>query len=618
MRPAAALIDRFRADVEMMTGPPPQRLGVAVSGGPDSLALLLLAAAAYPRRVEAATVDHRLRPESGDEAVLVAQVAARLHVPHAILPLQWEEPPTGNIQARCRKARYDALQGWAKLNGLKWIATAHHIDDQAETILLRLARGSGVAGLAGARQIWPLWDDAADEFRFLIRPLLSWRKAELGVVVTAAGFDPVDDPTNRDLRFDRSRARALLADTAWLRAERLAASASHLKDAEVALAWMAATLFPKHVRRDEEGVVLVDVEDLPRELQRRLLTKAFGFYTDSQALPGPKLTRLLEGLRRGCGGTLAGVQAQPGPPWRLTSTPPHAPARALATRRSTAKPAPMRISLLTPDASYASFRDVWEARVRLYSELLAPHGLQVEPVPWTDAAPTRPALASLAWGYHLQPARWDALLAAWPDGAPLFNPPALLRWNSDKRYLAALAAAGVATVPTRFVARADAAALAAARAAFRATGLVVKPRISAASHATTRVGPDDAAPDLPDAMIQPFIPAVQQEGELSLFYFGGARGHAVRKVAAAGDFRVQREYGGAFTAALPTAAEIELAETALAAAPATPLYARVDMVTGPAGAPLLMELELIEPDLFLDHDPDDGAAFAEALVRALR
>lgn len=278
----------------------------------------------------------------------------------------------------------------------------------------------------------------------------------------------------------------------------------------------------------------------------------------------------------------------------------------------------MHVTLLTPDSSYDQFRDVWEARIAMYAGLLAPHGITLEPVAWPNARPVRPAWAQLAWGYHLQPARWETLLAAWPDDVPLLNAPSLLRWNSDKRYLDDLAAAGVPVVPTRFVGIANDGELAAARAAFGADELVVKPRISASASYTTRVGPGAAAPNLSDAMIQPFMPSVQDQGELSVFFFGGEPAHAVRKVAAPGDFRVQREYGGAFTLVEPGDEEMRVARAAIAAAPQAPFYARVDMVPDADGRPCVMELELIEPDLYLDLTPDHGARFAELLAARLK
>ena len=125
------------------------RLGLAVSGGPDSCALLLLAATALPGRIAAATVDHGLRAESAAEAQFVADLCALLKVDHAVLAVSVGQ---GNVQAEARIARYRALAGWAKQTGLAALASAHHADDQAETLLLRLRRASGVAGLAGVRE----------------------------------------------------------------------------------------------------------------------------------------------------------------------------------------------------------------------------------------------------------------------------------------------------------------------------------------------------------------------------------------------------------------------------------------------------------------------------------
>jgi tRNA(Ile)-lysidine synthase len=143
---------------------------VAVSGGPDSLALLLLAHAAMPGLVEAATVDHGLRSESADEAAFVAEICGKLGVPHATLKVT---VGAGNLQAEARAARYAALAGWMAERGLAALATAHHADDQAETLILRLNRGSGVAGLAGVRARGLVPGTRLP----LLRPLLGWRRA---------------------------------------------------------------------------------------------------------------------------------------------------------------------------------------------------------------------------------------------------------------------------------------------------------------------------------------------------------------------------------------------------------------------------------------------------------
>src|SRR5687767_15062838 len=139
--PSPQQVERFRDDLEALTGQGcAEPLGVAISGGPDSLALLLLAAAAFPGRVAAATVDHGLRAESADEAHHVASVCAELGCPHNILAIAVPDGARG-IQAEARKARYGALRAWAEEAGIDQIATAHHADDQAETILMRLQRG---------------------------------------------------------------------------------------------------------------------------------------------------------------------------------------------------------------------------------------------------------------------------------------------------------------------------------------------------------------------------------------------------------------------------------------------------------------------------------------------
>src|ERR1044071_7669487 len=127
-------VARFRADLEALTGGPPERLGVAVSGGPDSLALLLLAHAAYPGRVHAATVDHGLRPESAAEAAFVAGLCGARDIPHATLRAEMQE--RSNIQAAARARRYALLTQWLGGIGAQFLATAHHLDDQAETLLM--------------------------------------------------------------------------------------------------------------------------------------------------------------------------------------------------------------------------------------------------------------------------------------------------------------------------------------------------------------------------------------------------------------------------------------------------------------------------------------------------
>lgn len=301
-----------------------QRIGIAVSGGPDSLALLLLAAEAMPGRVEAATVDHRLREGSADEAEAVARVCATLSVPHQILTARWAEPPTANVQARARAERYVLLGAWASEAKLAAVVTAHHADDQAEGLLMRLARGAGVAGLGGTRARRALVEGVV-----LVRPLLGWRKAELGEVVAAAGMTPADDPSNRDPRHDRVRMREWLAEAEWADPARLAASAAWLGEADEALDWALARLVPERVVCEQIGgdgdAVTVDANDLPRELQRRLLLVAFA-RMGAAAPRGADLARAMAALERGETVTLAGLKLAArrrasGSKWLLTRAP---------------------------------------------------------------------------------------------------------------------------------------------------------------------------------------------------------------------------------------------------------------------------------------------------------
>ena len=313
MKPSAEAIARFGADLDQLV-PADHRIGIAVSGGPDSLALLLLAAAARPAMVDAATVDHGLRAESADEAVMVSEVCRRLGVDHRTLLADWPEPPTANIQASARAMRYRLLNEWATEAGLMAVATAHHADDQAETLLMRLLRGAGVGGLGGSRARRALSDAV-----LLVRPLLGWRKSELVALVEAAGLDPVDDPSNRDPRHDRSRVRSMLVEAEWADPARLAASASALRDADEALDWALAPLVGSRITRDD-GSLNIEPFDLPRELKRRLLLAAFA-ELGAQPPRGPELMRAMDALERGETVTLAGLKLKGGDRWQLSLAP---------------------------------------------------------------------------------------------------------------------------------------------------------------------------------------------------------------------------------------------------------------------------------------------------------
>lgn len=284
-RPDPTAVERFAADLTALWHGEGQ-LGLAVSGGPDSLALLLLAHAALPDRIAAATVDHGLRPESADEAAMVAAICAELGIQHEVLRVDVAE---GNVQAQARAGRYAALAEWMVRTGLEALATAHHADDQAETLLMRLGRGSGVAGLAGVRARGQVPGTRLP----LLRPLLGWRCTELGAVVAAAGLEAVQDPSNNDDRFDRARLRKVLAAADWLDVPALARSAANLADADAALDWVAAREWSEAVSKGPMGYTYRP--QVPRAVALRVLARIVT-ELDGEAPRGAAVARLFDSL----------------------------------------------------------------------------------------------------------------------------------------------------------------------------------------------------------------------------------------------------------------------------------------------------------------------------------
>jgi tRNA(Ile)-lysidine synthase len=290
-----ALAERFAAELARLW-PEGGRLGLAVSGGPDSLALLLLAEKVVPGRFEVATVDHGLRPEAATECELVARLCAERGIACEILSII---VGGGNLQAAAREARYFALAAWAEERGLSAVATGHHADDQAETLLMRLNRASGLAGLAGVREesVVPSFDAA------IIRPLLRFRRAELAAMIAEAGLTPVLDPSNVDDRFDRARIRKALAGCDWLDPLALTASAAHLADADEAIEYVFRRLWPEMVTRSDDELRYKSFA--PKTIELRIVQRAilsFGGETRGQ-----DVARLVERLRSGEGGNLGGV-----------------------------------------------------------------------------------------------------------------------------------------------------------------------------------------------------------------------------------------------------------------------------------------------------------------------
>jgi tRNA(Ile)-lysidine synthase len=310
-----ATLDRFADDLSALCDPARDRVLVAVSGGPDSLALLLLTHALVGGRCVAATVDHGLRPEAADEAAWVADLCAARGIDHAVLrgTLPERAGHTANLSARARALRYELLQAHADAVGATHIATAHHADDQVETLIMRLNRGAGVGGLAGVR---------ATSGR-VIRPLLGWRRAELGAIVAAAGIDPVEDPSNVSDRYDRARLRKQLAGIDWIDPTRVAMSAAALADAEEAIGWMVRQLGTDRIAADGDSLTL-DPSDLPFELVRRLVEQCVRQIDPTAEIRGPALLRMAKALESGDTAMLGDVAAVALSPaaWRFRKAPP--------------------------------------------------------------------------------------------------------------------------------------------------------------------------------------------------------------------------------------------------------------------------------------------------------
>jgi glutathione synthase/RimK-type ligase-like ATP-grasp enzyme len=254
------------------------------------------------------------------------------------------------------------------------------------------------------------------------------------------------------------------------------------------------------------------------------------------------------------------------------------------------------------------------------AEALESAGFTVEGRRWTADAPEAGAdlvLPLVAWGYHQHIAQWHAFLDRLEAArTTVLNPIPLLRWNSDKSYLVELGAAGISTVPTIAVAALDDAALAHARTRFAPTELVVKPPVSAAADGTYRLAAGDEVPEAVRGkrmLIQPFQRAISTQGELSLLLFGGELSHALIKRPKPGDYRVQPHLGGTEMLCEAPSEAVALAYSALAAAPALATYARVDMIADEAGNWQIMELELIEPALWLPRAPGSAERFAAAV-----
>lgn len=263
----------LKAMEPVMGAAPSGPVGVAVSGGSDLLSLLLLLehwAARAGRELRAITIDHGLRHGSAAEAAAVADLCAMRGIPHEIC--RWQDwDGSGNLQAHARKARRRLGAKWAARHGIAAIALGHTLDDQAETFLMRLARGSGVDGLSGMQGIARAWGVV------WLRPLLGLRRDDLRAWLTAQKMCWADDPSNGDLRFDRVKVRRALRTLAEVGVppERLAETAARMARARRALERDTAELMRACAETGTCGDVMLRAAPFaaaPEEIRLRLLS----------------------------------------------------------------------------------------------------------------------------------------------------------------------------------------------------------------------------------------------------------------------------------------------------------------------------------------------------------
>lgn len=252
-------------------------------------------------------------------------------------------------------------------------------------------------------------------------------------------------------------------------------------------------------------------------------------------------------------------------------------------------------------------------------------GAEVETPAWTDPKADWSSfdlvMISSTWDYFRRLDEFRAWLRRTAKATLLRNPAETVAWSLDKRYLSELEAAGVPTIPTIWTSPGSEEEIERTVAELGWADVILKPVVDLGAQRLARVETPMVARILrsldEDGMAQPFLPAVQTEGELSLIHIGGALTHAVRKVPARGDFRVQSQYGGSVEVVEPPREAAEIAAAAIAAAPGDPVYARADLIRDEKGALRLIELELVEPNLFLSLDPGAAEALARALLAEL-
>ncbi len=305
---------RLAADLARLVGTDWRRChyGVAVSGGPDSMALLWLMTSLLPGQVSAATVDHGLRRESAQEARMVAGFCAREHIAHAILSPS--APICGSLQAAARKERYRLLEQWRSERSIDYLVTAHHADDQLETLIMRLNRASGVGGLAAIR----------GRNGAVLRPLLHWRRTSLVQIALDQHLPFVDDPSNQDSRFDRARLRKALKSQSLIDTEAAARSAEWLGEADEAIDWTVEQILSSWPETGDASAIRD--EGYPAEIFRRIVARRLSANDPALKLRGSALDGVIAAMREGRRAMVGSLLIDPassanGSIWRISPAP---------------------------------------------------------------------------------------------------------------------------------------------------------------------------------------------------------------------------------------------------------------------------------------------------------
>lgn len=308
-RPLDSVEARFQTAIAA-SGKSDQAIGLAVSGGGDSIALMQLAARFRPAgKLFAISIDHGLRPEAKDEIALVAAQAMTLGIDHAVVNWTWDGK--GNLQAAAREGRWAGVRDWALMHDLRTVWFGHTEDDQVETLLMRLARGSGIDGLTA---MYPMTQrDGLQVFR----PLLGLSRADLRAWLTQQKITWAEDPSNEDPRFDRVRARQMFAqlETLGMTRKRLLQTVDHMQAAHLSLQEAALGFAKLHVRQDAGDLILAPAAlDLGKaDAPRRVMAAAFAWVGSRNYRP--RFEQLLETVaqaRKGATITLGGCIMTPG------------------------------------------------------------------------------------------------------------------------------------------------------------------------------------------------------------------------------------------------------------------------------------------------------------------